>query len=381
VKRRLSQQAVDRISGKPGEVIWDLNQPGFGVAVGTRWHSYVVQQKTPEGRSRRLIIGRTDEIKYNEASDKGRLAQREIKGKDKAPTPQTLGEVLEDYIASRKDNIRPRTVHEYRYAVSKYAADWLSRDVSRITPEMVRERHQQIGSTVGRNGSRLTSTANGLMKVLKVVLNHAMDRDMIVKNAVSVGLRRSLYKEHRREGHVTADRLADFWKTAEGLPSKTISAFIRMTLATGMRSSECRHLRWEMIGADFITVAGGYTKSGRTLRVPITSLVRAILDERRALVGQGSPWVFPARVLGKCLQEPKRGFDMIAATTGIQVTPHDLGRTFVTIAREAQIDPKHLKLLVNHAVTDMTDSYAMVSDSQLVASAQKVTDLLVASIG
>ena len=196
-------------------------------------------------------------------------------------------------------------------------------------------RHTKIGETTGRTGTKLTRTANGLMRTLRIVLNFARDRDPTVgTNAVSVGLRRSMYMDRRREGHVSEDELAEFWAQAEALPSRTISSFIRLVLATGMRSHECRYLRWEWVGANWITVPAEHTKGKRTLRVPMTTLVRMILAERRALVSPEVPWVFPARVAGRPLQEPKKAFGQITVR---RVTPHDLRRTYITMAREAGI--------------------------------------------
>ena len=65
----------------------------------------------------------------------------------------------------------------------------------------------------------------------------------------------------------------------------------------------------------------------------------------------------------------------------MRVTAHDLRRTYVTCAREAQIDTKHLKMLVSHKVTDITDGYSVVSDARLAASAQRVADVIASRCG
>jgi integrase len=214
------------------------------------------------------------------------------------------------------------------------------------------------------------------------VINHARREDPTLgANPVAVGLWRRFNRDRRRETHVNSEQMATFWAAAEGLQSKTISGFIRLALATGMRSGECRALRWDWVSPNWITVPAEYTKTGHTLRVPITKLVRSILAERRGLVAKGCPFVFPARVVGKFLQTPGRGFEEIARATGIRVTPHDLRRSFVTAARQAGVDSMHVKMLVNHKLTDITDTYNMPSDAQLTASAQRIADVIAANCG
>jgi len=381
MKKRLSQQTVDRLAGAPNTVVWDAECPGFGVAIGATRNSYVVQRRVPGAGSKRETIGRCDDLRYEAALAAAQERLRGLAG-GRVSQRMTLEQALTDYVRSRKDNIRPRTVANYWYVLRQYTPDWLGIEVAKITPEMVRRRHAKIGETTGRTGTKLTSSANGTMRVMRTVLNHARDRDPTLgANAVAVGLRRSFYRERSRETAVPEERMAEFWAAAAGLESRTISGFIRLALATGMRSAECRSLRWDWVGRDFITVPGEVTKSGRTLRVPITTLVRYILAERRGLVRDVIPFVFPARVVGKFLQEPKKGFDRIAELTGIRVTPHDLRRSYVSAAREAGIHTKHLKMLVSHAVTDITDGYSVVSDAQLAASAQRVADVIAERCG
>jgi integrase len=382
MKRRLSQQAVDRLTGKAGEVVWDTSCPGFGVAIGATVHSYVIQRRVAGGKSKRETIGRCADLRYDAALAQAQARLREIGGAEAAGQRLTLGAALEAYITYRKDNLRPRTAEGYRYALHKYCPDWLGMDVSKIAPAMVQRRHSEVGETVGRQGTKLTSTANGLMRTLRTILNYARHRDQTLgANAVAVGLYRGMYRENRREGHVPPERMAEFWAAAEGLESRTMSAFVRMLLATGMRSGECRAMRWEWVGNDAIIIPETVTKGRRPLRVPLTTLVRSIITERRKARAPGCPFVFPARVVGQCLQAPGKAFDAIAAKTGIAVTPHDLRRSWVGCAREAGISDLHLKRLVNHVGTDITDRYHIVGDAELARAAQQVADAIAERCG
>ena len=62
MKKRLSQQTVDRLAGAPNTVVWDAGCPGFGVAIGARFTSYVVQRRVPGVGSKRETIGRCADL-------------------------------------------------------------------------------------------------------------------------------------------------------------------------------------------------------------------------------------------------------------------------------------------------------------------------------
>jgi integrase len=67
----------------------------------------------------------------------------------------------------------------------------------------------------------------------------------------------------------------------------------------------------------------------------------------------------------------------VAAACGIEISAHDLRRTFITIAESADISPLALKALVNHALgSDVTSGYVQMTTERLREPAQKVADKL-----
>ena len=65
----------------------------------------------------------------------------------------------------------------------------------------------------------------------------------------------------------------------------------------------------------------------------------------------------------------------MAAACGIEISAHDLRRTFITIAESADISPLALKALVNHALgSDVTSGYVQMTTERLREPAQKVAD-------
>lgn len=82
----------------------------------------------------------------------------------------TLQEVLDQYLAVR--NLRPNTIHSYRYMVSRCLGDWLDLPVVSITREMVEQRHIELRKRT-RQGSSGEAQANTVMHILGALLNFA----------------------------------------------------------------------------------------------------------------------------------------------------------------------------------------------------------------
>jgi len=69
------------------------------------------------------------------------------------------------------------------------------------------------------------------------------------------------------------------------------------------------------------------------------------------------------------------GVAMLAETTGITVSAHDLRRTYASIAESADISHVALKLLLNHVVgADVTSGYVVMTTERPREAAQRVAD-------
>src|SRR5215469_15632639 len=67
----------------------------------------------------------------------------------------------------------------------------------------------------------------------------------------------------------------------------------------------------------------------------------------------------------------------VRETTNITVTPHDLRRTYVTVAENTDISALALKALINHSLgDDVTAGYVQMTVERLRDPAQRVADRL-----
>ena len=388
---RLTKAAVERLaapdpSGKQ-VITWDAELRGFGVLVSgtTTAKSYIAQRRLPDGKTRRLTVGAVAEFaKVEDARRKaGALLNGLRDGKDPkeerrraAARDRSLRAWLDLYLQSRKD-LRPRSVEEYQRS-AKHLDAWLDRPLREITPDMVEERHAAIGKEAG------PASANGAMRMLRAVWNCALDRDGALPANPVRRLKKGWFPLPPRTRMVRSDELPPFYAAVEALSNRTAADYIKFLLFTGLRRREAAGLRWDEI--DFaervIRLPAARTKAGRKLDLPMSSFVRDLLVARRA-IGDDGGWVFGANSHSGHLSEPKFAFAEVAKATGIAVSPHDLRRTFVTVAAASGVSVWALKGLVNHALGggDVTAGYNQLTTDDLREPAQRVCDRLIELCG
>jgi integrase len=127
-----------------------------------------------------------------------------------------------------------------------------------------------------------------------------------------------------------------------------------------------------------IRLSASRTKAKRKFDLPMSDFVRDLLIARRAL--GDAKYVFPGK--SAHITNPSKAFIEIATKTGIEISPHDLRRTFCTVAESVEISPIALKLLINHSTgNDVTAGYVIMSSERLRAAAQRIAEEIKRSCG
>jgi len=389
---KLTKTAVDKIPAPHPEgkqtAYWDTELKGFGVLASgkTTAKTYIAQRRLPDGNTRRLTVGAVGEFgKVEDARRKagdlliGLREGRDLKAERRkaALRDRTLRAWFQHFLAFNKE-LRPRSVEEYKRSVERHLAAWLDRRLRQITRDMVEERHSAIGAGAGK------AAADAAMRALRVVWNHALDRDdTLPANPVRVLKRKGWFKPPPRTRSVLVEDLPRFHNANAELPNRTAADYNKLILFTGLRRREAAALRWDEV--DFATkvirLPRVRAKGKRKLDLPMSSVVRDLLIARRALGNDGG-WVFGANSKSGHIEEPKFAFQQIAEMTGIKVSPHDLRRTFITVAESSDISPLALKALVNHAIGgDVTEGYVQMTVERLREPAQKVCNRMIELCG
>jgi integrase len=401
---------------------WDTELRGFGVRVsGTTNDKGFVVQKAINGNTRRVTIGACNVLSLAEARERAQQHlgdfARGVDPKAKRAKSATLGSVLDDYLAARKD-LRPRTRESYKSAIEGHLRAWKDRPLSTISRDMVERHHVNIAAEIAARESekarrdaarweqkakgaerkgwgdaaanhrqraalarkRETNggevAANNAMKVLRALWNYAADRNPEI-GSNPVKLRKLWYPVERRERHVSAENLPAFHRAVTELESQVARDYLLLLLFTGLRRREAAALKWSDVDlkARVLRIAASMTKAKRKLDLPLTDFVHDLLVARRSL-GK-TEFVFHANSSSKHIEEPKFHLGQVAEASGIRVSAHDLRRTFVTVAESCDISPIALRALVNHSLgNDVTSGYVQMSVERLRDPAQRVCDRL-----
>jgi integrase len=391
---KLTEKAITKLrapdpSGKQMPY-WDRDLKGFGLLVSgvTKSKSYVVQRALPDGRTRRITVGPTSVLSLDEAMKRAKeilaVFYMGLDPKAGVRGEATLRSALDDYLRVNA-NLRPRSVENYRAAVERHLDIWLDLPLRNVTRTMVEDRLRKIARDVAQPGRHSgSSSANMAMRVLRLLYNFSADRAPETKPMPPnpVRLRKAWLPVEHRTRRVEDDQLPAFYQAVTGLANAVARDYLLLLLFTGLRRSEAAALRWQHVDLPgrVIRLPASSTKGRRKLDLPMTDFVSDLLVARRAL--GDATFVFPSNSRTGHITNLKYFFRMLAAASGVEVSAHDLRRTFATVAENAEVGEMVLRALINHSLgKGVTSNYVQMTADRLRAPAQKVCDRLKALCG
>jgi integrase len=381
-------------------IFWDQGLRGFGVLVSgtTTAKTFIVQRKIRGAhRARRITLDRVNVIDLEAArtraiavlAELGAGVDPKVEQRRRARRGETVGQVFEDYLKA-SPNLSANSLGTYRRVFARHLAHWWADlPLRSIDGDAVERRYREITASVAAGRARGEIKGGGgqvdgravavlAMRLFKAMWSHQSQRDPDLLPCPTGRLRKQWHRLERRTRHVRSEDLGRFYTAALRLPSPIGRDMVLLGLFTGMRAGEVRGLRWDEVDLPnrVIRVAAGRMKAGKRFDLPMSDIVRDLLVGRRAL-GRDGPFVFPGNSAAGHNSSFGNALRQIGAATGIQVSPHDLRRTFISIAESAEISPLVLKLLVAHSTgADVTAGYVQMSVASLRAAAQKVADRL-----
>lgn len=151
--------------------------------------------------------------------------------------------------------------------------------------------------------------------------------------------------------------IGELWASV-GIP---FADMILIGIYTGFRPGELSVLQIEDLDFEQMTIKGGSkTEAGRDRLVPIHPLIVDLIRNRYAEAQSiNSAYLFNDLALesNKHLNYDKyrRRFEKVLKRLKMAHTMHDTRHTFITLAKQAGMDEYILKLIVGHAIRDVTE--------------------------
>ena len=316
----ISEQLLERFELGCAERarLFDARLAGFGVTIGKRRTSFVVQRRV-DGESRTVVLGHwgppkaralaPDLLTVAKARDKASAAlvgmrAGEHPNGERAASPDgpTLAEACERYIARlQRDGKRPTSIATVRRETlgrnderdGSYLRPWLDRALSSITGRECRARHEEI--TVD-NGPHV---ANRVMRQLRAIWNFiAKEAAAGVIDGIPNGKLFAANAVIAVQWNVENDRTDFVMRRQEPVPWSDLPAWHDAVLAlenpirrdyhlvvllTGLRRMDAATIRWEHV--DFVagTLKRPNPKGGkdRAFQIPLSAELVKILKRRK----------------------------------------------------------------------------------------------------
>lgn len=316
----ISEQLLERydLGGAERARLFDSRLAGFGVTIGKRRTSFVVQRRV-DGESRTVVLGHwgppkaralaPDLLTVAKARDKASAALVGMRAGehphgDRAASPDgpTLAEACEQYIARlQRDGKRPTSIDTISREIlgrneerdGSYLRPWLDRALSSITGRECRARHEEI--TVD-NGPHV---ANRVMRQLRAIWNFiAKEAAAGVIDGIPNGRLFAANATIAVEWNKENDRSDFVIRRQEPVPWSDLPAWHDAVLAlknpirrdynlvvllTGLRRMDAATIRWEHVDFAAGTLKRPNPKGGRerAFQIPLSVELVKILKRRK----------------------------------------------------------------------------------------------------
>lgn len=382
---KLTKSSIERLNAQNGKQVFyrDSALPGFALRITPAGTKSFIVEKRVNGKGRRVTIGQYGLITVEEARKKALTILADMaQGHDPAETRRqkqaskiTLLECFNDYLLVR-NNLTEATRQDYERATHRALKDWQHISLVNITRDKVLERHRALGE-------KSPARANNTMRVLRALFNFAMyhyetpnGTPILLVNPVKyLSDCRAWYRIKRRQTLLKLHQLPDWYQATLKLGNPTTRDYLHFLLFTGLRRSEAAQLAWENVDFADRSFTIPDTKNHCPHTLPLSDYLLELLETRYGTRENG--FVFPGKTEKGYLLHPRTAIDRVVNMSGIHFTPHDLRRTFITVAESLDISAYALKRLLNHKMTnDITAGYIVSSVERLRRPMQDISDYL-----
>lgn len=372
---------------------YDANVSGLIIRVTSTGAKTFQVLKRANGVLKRVTLGRYPGMTIEQARKAARTTLNKISdGIDPIAAKRaarakgvTLDEVLTAYLKARK-KLKLRTISDYHACVRESFSDWKDKPLIDITEDMVKRRHTE------RTKASKARTDNAF-RVLRALFNFAMfeykndcDERIFKENSVdvlshveawnNVARRKTLLRTHEIKPWFEA--VMSLSNERSSGVSDVVRDFLLLLIFTGLRRTEASKLRRNQISLQARTLTISDTKNSETHTLPLPDFVFDLL--KRRMESGDSEFVFAGH--GGYITHPDNYIREIAKATGIHITPHDLRRTFATIAESLDLSSYAVKRLLNHKMKhDVTAGYIVADVERLRGPMTRIQDFILKAAG
>ena len=377
-----------------------------------RWIGQVTVGYDDQGKQlRKTVYGRSQEEALKKLLEiRSRLATGTF-----VDTKQTLAEYLDEWLVTKKHEVKLQTVEDYRYQLEHYVVPLIGKvNLEKLKPADIRMMCSRLAERIS------PQRANKCRRVLSGALSDAMRLELIYRNPCdAVKPMKVVENEMRLWTSIEAARFLDAAR-----PHRLYPLFY-LAMSTGLRRGELLGLRWQDVGESCIYVRQSVVeqrgnimittpkteKSAR--RVVLSADVMLVLNEHRqrqdverddldaswpdtglVFVSETGTMLHPrnfTRTWHTLQKNAREAWLRVATEAGDVVTAkqleagklmsrvrlHDLRHLHASMAIKAGVDAKVLADRLGHSRASFTlDRYTHLFEEQRDAGAVSLLDFL-----
>lgn len=383
---KITEAWLSKIAADGGELpdgeryAWDEELPGYGVRVGRRFLTLIVQHRVA-GKQEQETIGRwgqprTDGATWTEPRARkdariklgkmiAGISPREEIASEDGPT---LGDAFDAHIESLRKRVKAgkrseATIETFEKS-KKYVDAWLDKPIAELKGSVLVELHEQIkrkakprANTKNEKGAALANRVITNVGTAWATLNKKLEGALGTWNPAKSVDKDSLVAKRVR---ILDEDLPDWAARVATMRSAIQRDGLMFALFTGLRSEDVRTIRFENFDEDERTLDIPDPKGGeaRAFTIPLPKICVAILERRRttnrtALGRADDGYAFPAidadgevGPIGDLRQQVHEGKKH---TRFPSEDVHTLRRTWESVAHETGITELDQHVLSNHA--------------------------------
>jgi len=330
------------------DLYWDETLKGFGLNVrrdarGNIQRRWIIQYRVGT-KQRKFKLGDARKLSAKQARKKaeelfaritlGQDPQGERKQERAVPT-LTFAGAVEQYLDLKKLSVRHSSLRVTTLYLThpRYFPSLHKMPLDAITQSHVASRLDAIHAASG------APTCSRARAHLSAFFTWAMRRGHCAQNPVIAT--EAIKSGPGRERILSDDELRVVWNSCR---DDDLGRVIKLLVLSGCRAREIGGLKWSEIHDDAIHLPPERTKSGRAHRVPLTNMMREVIEQvprmvdRDCLFGERTDTGFTSWA------KQKQMGDGISE----RWTPHDLRRTFRTGLGRLGIPPHIAELCIAH---------------------------------
>lgn len=224
------------------------------------------------------------------------------------------------------------------------------------------------------------STKGRIKSLFNMMYKYALAHDIVDKNYASVMFTTGnpIKKDRERDPiPFSQDEILLLW---DNIDNVEFADMILIGIYSGWRPQELAILQVENIDLEADTMKGGLkTDAGKNRIVPIHPLIKPLIEKRMQEASElHSDYLFND-INGQqgtymTYDKYRNRFKKVMKRLDLEHRPHETRHTFITKAKECNVDEYILKLIVGHAIADITEKvYTRRTIEQLKEEMQKIT--------